>query len=1054
MLKTGIYEQLITALIKNQLDSVSNDNIIQKTTIGEDEIPRILTLYLSELIRDSLENERVAGKGINGQIGMASKILKVIEKGKEYAPYIHSDHEKRMEKLMAIIDKKENHNIRNNTIKIERPITSISQSSLFTGAPKEPSMYTELRKEILSSDRIDILVSFIRWSGIRLIIEELREFFERKGKLRIITTTYMGATDLKAIEELSKLKNQIGKSPEIKISYDTKSTRLHAKTYVFHRDSGFSTAYIGSSNLSNAAISSGLEWNVKITEKDQNETMNKVKATFQSYWDSDDFELYSDEKKDQLDLAINSERNSRKENRRKFIADIHPFAYQQDILDKLEAERVVHGRYKNLIVAATGTGKTVISALDYKRYRGQNPGSANRLLFVSHRKEILEQSIECFRNVLKDQYFGELGVGENIPNKIDYLFMSIQLFNSREMTLKTKSDFYDFIIIDEFHHASAPSYNQLLTYYKPKILLGLTATPERMDGQDILKYFDNHISAEIRLPEAIDRKLLSPFQYFGISDNIDLRDVKWVRGGYDRDQLSKIYSDGNFSSMQRVSYILEALTKYIDNITNVSGIGFCVSQLHSKFMAQQFNLYGIKSISIDSNSDYSERKNAKKLLENGDIKFVFTVDIYNEGVDIPKVNTIMFLRPTESLTVFLQQLGRGLRISEGKDCLTVLDFVGQANRNYNFREKFSAMLSRNSRGLEREIAEGFPDMPKGCYIQLEKRAQEIILNNIKQAVRLSSQLKSRVLTFTADSGLPLTLENFIEYYEMDLKEIYSRTSFSRLKADTGLTPGFQDDLEPLLRKAFLKLCTIDSRRWIQFLLYIFKAGNSPNFREALSEDLRMWNMFQYTVWKKSLKDLGFKSPMEAMERIRKCGPLLEELIELLELRFKSINFIDRRVDLGFDCPLDLHCNYTRDQILVAMDYKNPENVREGVKFISKWNIDLLFVTLNKNERDYSPTTLYDDYSINETLFHWQSQSTTSANSDTGKRYINHMKTGHRILLFVRENKKDETGAFPYTFLGPVEYQSHEGDRPINIIWKLETPIPGRYLKVTNRLLLT
>ena len=1053
MLKKGIYEQLINSLIKRELDSASTDNIIQKAPIGGDESSKVLTLYLNEIIRDSLDNERTSGKGIKGQIEIVNKILNAIGKGEDYEPYFQSDHEKTIEKLMAIIDRKENQNIGKKTVNVERPKTSISQSSLFTGAPREPSMYSELKKEILSSDRIDILVSFIKWSGTRLIIEELREFFQKKGKLRIITTTYMGVTDLKSIEELIKLKSQYGESPEIKISYDTRRTRLHAKTYIFHRDSGFSTAYIGSSNLSNAAISSGLEWNVKITEKDMNETMNKVRATFQSYWDSDDFESYTNEKREKLVSAINSERNVGKESKAKFIADIHPFAYQQDILDKLEAERAVHGRFKNLIVAATGTGKTVISALDYKRYRSKNQGKANRLLFVSHRKEILEQAVECFRSVLKDQNFGELGVGSNIPNKLDHLFMSIQLFNSREMTKKTERDYYDFIIIDEFHHASAPSYQQLLTYYKPKILVGLTATPERMDGQDIFKYFDNNISAEIRLPEAIDRKLLSPFQYFGITDNIDLKDVRWVRGGYDKDQLSQIYGDGNPASMERVSNIVDALTKYVDDMRNVKGIGFCVSQLHCKFMAEQFNSYGINSTYIDSNSSEDERRNAKKLLDRGEIKFVFAVDIYNEGVDIPNVNTIMFLRPTESLTVFLQQLGRGLRISEEKDCLTVLDFVGQANKNYNFREKFSALLSRNHRGLESEITEDFPDLPKGCYIQLERRAQEFILENIRQAIGTRSQLKSRISTFTADTGLPLTLRNFIEYYQMDLKDIYSKTSFSRLKADSGIIPDFNSNLEHLMTKAFLKLCSIDSRRWISYLLDIFKSEHMPDFHKISDEQRRMINMFLYTLLKKSYKDSGFESPKEAIMKIKESGPLLEELIELLELRHESIDFLDRSVDLGFDCPLDLHCNYTRDQILVAMDFENPENVREGVKYIPKWKIDLLFVTLNKNERDYTPTTLYDDYSINDTLFHWQSQSTTSVDSATGKRYLNHKELGSKILLFVRENKEDKTGAFPYTFLGPVEYQSHEGSRPINIIWKLQTPIPGRYLEVTNRLLL-
>ncbi|SIM32244.1 type III restriction protein subunit R [Cuniculiplasma divulgatum] len=1052
MLKKGIYEQLINDLIKNELESMSNHTDFQKSPIDDDDSSKVLTLYLSGLIRETLDNVRSRGHGISEQIDIVNKILDSLGKDENLYPNISDNHEKRIENLLAIFDKKESQSLGCTVDKIERPITSISQSSLFTGASREPSMYSELKKEILSSDRIDILVSFIKWSGIRLIINELREFFEKNGKLRIITTTYMGATDVKSIEELNNLKNKNGESPEIKISYDTKRTRLHAKTYIFYRDTGFSTAYIGSSNLSNVAISSGLEWNVKITEKDMLETMNKVKATFQSYWESHDFESYSNGKRDKLVSAINSERNIGKENPSKFIADIHPFAYQQEILDRLEAERVVHGRYKNLIVAATGTGKTVISALDYKRFRTQNQGKTNRLLFVSHRKEILEQAIDCFRSVLRDQNFGEIGVGDNIPNRLDHLFMSIQMFNSRDMTTRTASDYYDFIIIDEFHHASAPSYQQLLTYYKPKILVGLTATPERMDGQDILKYFENKISAEMRLPEAIDRKLLSPFQYFGITDNIDLKDVKWVRGGYDKDQLSQIYSDGNRSSMERVSNIVDALTKYVDDIKNVRGIGFCVSQLHCKFMTEQFNSYGITSMYIDSNSKNDERKNIKELLERGEIKFVFTVDIYNEGVDIPSINTIMFLRPTESLTIFLQQLGRGLRISEGKDCLTVLDFVGQANKNYNFREKFSAMLSKTHMRLEREITDGFPDVPKGCYIQLERRAQEFILDNIRQAVGSRSKLKSLVSTFTADTGLPLTLKNFIEYYQLDLREIYSKTSFSRLKADSGLAPDFNSDMETLMTKAFLKLCSIDSRRWINFLLNVLKSNNLPDVSKMSQTERRMLNMFQYTVWKKSFDQCGFKSPEEAINRIKSSGPFLDEIIELLELRLDKIDFLDSPVNVGFDCPLDLHCNYTRDQILVAMDIDSPENMREGVKYIPKWKIDLLFVTLNKKEGDYTPTTLYEDYSINDTLFHWQSQSTTSVDSKTGKRYINHKEYGSKVLLFVRENKEDKTGAFPYTFLGTVEYYSHEGSRPMNIIWKLKNPIPGKYLEVSNSLL--
>lgn len=647
---------------------------------------------------------------------------------------------------------------------------------------------------------------------------------------------------------------------------------------------------------------------------------------------------------------------------------------------------------------------------------------------------------------MKDANFGELYVGKHKPASVEHLFISVQTFNSQALYEQLPEDYYDYIVIDETHHAAASSYGKALEYFKPKILLGLTATPERMDGRSILEYFGGRIAAEIRLPEAIDRKLLCPFQYFGVSDTVDLDDLHWVRGGYEKSALNNVYVFNRAIAERRADHVLRNLDRYATDMGNVKALGFCASVEHAKFMSDYFNQCGVPAMALVGDSSDAERDSARKRLVKGEIRIIFVVDIYNEGIDIPEVNTVLFLRPTESLTIFLQQLGRGLRLSEGKDCLTVLDFIGAANRKYKFEEKFAALLSGSHRNVEYELQHGFVNVPKGCYIQLEKKASEIILSNIRQSYGYKAKLVSLITSFEEDSGQPLTLSNFLTYHRMDARALYAKYSFSRLCVEAGVRDNFSEPLEETMTKAFSRLVAIDSRRWIRFLLGVLKRLDDLDFSGFSHVERQMLNMFYTTVWQETIEDFTADQVRNNLQALADSPVMLGELVELLQYNLDRIDFIDQSSGLPYDCPLDVYCTYSRDQLFVALGFLKPKTVREGVKYLPEIQTDVLLITLNKSDKDYSPTTLYDDYAISSSLFHWQSQSTTSAEAPTGQRYINHRKNGGKVLLFVREYKQDACGAAPYTFLGTADYVSHQGSRPMNIIWKLHHEIPAKYLR--------
>lgn len=567
--------------------------------------------------------------------------------------------------------------------------------------------------------------------------------------------------------------------------------------------------------------------------------------------------------------------------------------------------------------------------------------------------------------------------------------------------------------------------------------------------EKILGYFDGEIAAEMRLTEAIDRKLLSPFQYFCVSDAVDLSTLKWSRGGYSVNELENLYTTNDLRSNQ----IINSINKYLTDIDSVKGLGFCASIEHAKYMANYFNENGIASEALYSGINSKIRSEVKNKLILGEINFIFVVDLYNEGIDIPEINTVLFLRPTESLTVFIQQLGRGLRLSEGKECLTVLDYVGQAHKNYNFEDKFRALTGKTKHSIRHYVENGFFNLPKGCFVQLEKRSKEYILRNIKDSANNKANLINKMKHFLADTGKPLSLNNFLEYYNLDLYDFYGRNgdrSFYRMMVEAGVreSSNYNDKFIKKLPNLFY----INSEKFISFILKYLE-GKETAFD---IENQLMQSMLFYTFYDSNPKKEGFNSIEEGLNNIFTNDDFKKEVIDILEYNYEHMELLSLDNTLNKDNPLQVHCSYNTKQIMAAFEYYNEEKTpafREGVKYFDDKKLDIFFITLNKSEKDYSPSTLYKDYAINESLFHWESQSTTSQESSTGKRYINHRKTGNEIALFVREYKKYNGYTSPYIFLGECEYISHKGDKPISFVWKLKEEIPPNLVVAANKSIL-
>lgn len=1034
-MQQGLYENLITKLIASKITSLDKQQFfVKETPVEKSEVARILSQHVSRLLGYGLS--LITGEdSVEQQIELSNKLIRVLRSELDHTDFdddLVSVNGKILNAVFAKIDAPysdfEKH------IKEITPLTGLGQSELFTGSNVGLSLESELKKEILSSDKIYFLVSFIKWSGIRIFQKELEEFTRRGSSLKIITTSYMGATDLKAVEFLSGLPNC-----DVKVSYNTENERLHAKSYLFFRDTGFNTGYIGSSNISRSALTNGLEWNLKVTTQEVGHIIDKFAKTFETYWQDNEFEYFEPGKhSEKLRVALKREKTKDQHSGTSFF-DIKPLPFQEEILEKLLAERQIHHRTRNLIVAATGTGKTVISAFDFKNFLKSQPNA--KLLFIAHRKEILIQAKATFAGILRDHNLGDLWVDGIEPDTYDVVFASVMTLANRIHELPLSESYYDFIIVDEVHHITANSYRPILDKFKPKVLLGLTATPERTDGADILTDFCGTIAAEIRLPEALNRKLLCPFQYFGISDSIDLSKATWQNGRYLPSELTKIYTNNDI----RVGEIINHCRKYLTDFEDVRALGFCVTREHAEYMAQKFSLAGLKADYLISGGDREElRSTIKSRLTRKEINYLFVVDIFNEGVDIPEIDTVLFLRPTESLTVFLQQLGRGLRLSEEKECLTVLDFVGNARPEYDFEGKFRALIGKTNTSTLVELERDFPHLPLGCSIVLEKKAKDVILKSIRSATQLNkNQLVTKIANFQHQTNLPLSLKNFVAFHNIPLQAIYKRGTWSRLCQLANRL----DDLLPIneeeTKRTILKkwLCC-NSFSYLSFILRMAKQKFQVDVNALPDHEKLMLTMLHYDFWQ---RPGGAEDVSASIAKIGGNAKLVSEIIELLELVINRIAHIEMDIELPFAQPLKVHSRYSREQILAAFGdstFERKSSNREGVVNLEAKNAELLLITLKKTEANYSPTTLYNDYAVSERIFHWQSQNTARPETGKGLSYITQKQTGKSILLFVREKNDDEfKNTIAYVFLGLADYIDHYGAKPMSINWALRESAP-------------
>jgi len=1019
----GLYEELINLAVDEDINASLDDLVIDRVGLHPAKAPDRLALYFGGIL-----SKVVAGIPENQRIEASRKLInQLIDLAHQHSPNIELSAQKLLEDvelLRGIYPVRQD----GNADKLRSPLTPLLDTVLVTNDHREPNIAAQIKREICSADRIDILMAFVRKSGIRKFLADFEKIMVRDDppQIRLLTTTYTQSTELEALKILKEL------GANIRISYDEGMTRLHAKAWYFHRNSGATTGYIGSSNLTYSAQETGMEWNVRVSALRNPDVTRKMASVFEAYWESDDFVDFDEA---EFSERVANARVPKAVPRLDAYLDVTLKPFQARLLEQISLARL-RGETRNLLVSATGTGKTVMAACDFMQLKKEL--SRSRLLFVAHRKEILTQSRDTFRLVLKDWSFGELWVDGERPDRFDHVFASIQSLNTADLS-RLAPDHYDVVIVDEFHHAAAASYQRLLNHLEPQQLLALTATPERTDGQSLLNLVGGKISAEFRLWDAIDQKSLVPFEYYGIHDGSDLTHVGWRRGqGYDIEELSNVFTANNRIAKR----ILTEVTRRTADLSKVAGLGFCVSVKHAEFMAEQFNRAGVAAAAVSGKTSRQHRDYALKKLQDGGLRFVFSVDLFNEGVDIPRVNTLLLMRPTESATIFIQQLGRGLRRDQDKSVCTVFDFVGQHRREFRFDLRYRGLLGQSRRQLEEQVKEQFPYLPAGCYMELDDVSQEVVLRSLRNSLPSGrSALKRELIALVSQFG-DLGFEQFLDHTGLTVDDVYAgsgSTSWSDLREEAELEILPAGPFEGLLRRSITRLSHVDDLERLECYQVWLNEPVPPLVQSLNEREKRLLRMLVASLCDQIKENV--LSLQDAVGLIWDHPQVLSELAVLFKICEKKVSHQGHSYSVSGDIPLRVHARYTRIEILAAFgegnDLKTP-TWREGVRWSEANMTDILVFTLSKTPGKFSPSTMYKDYAISRELIHWESQSMTSAQSKTGQRYQNHLTDGTSIALFARETSNDRA----FWFLGNGRYVSHEGSRPMAITWRLDHSLPG------------